>query len=384
MRVEKSADFYPTVVSFTKQQQVPTKPLIVPVTQTYLPSKEKYQAYVDQVFESALLTNNGALVRTLEQRLKNYLGVKNIILVANGSMALQVAYKALALTGEVITTPFSFVATASTLQWDNLTPVFADIDPHSFNVNPDLIEQSITKKTSAILPVHVFGNPCDIEAIQAIADKHQLKVIYDAAHAFNCQYKGQSVLNYGDISTLSFHATKLFHTIEGGAIITNDDQLAKKIRLLINFGIAGPQRIESLGTNAKMNELEAAMGLCVLDEIENIQQGRARVWEYYCRHLPAHLIFQKWSRHSSNNHAYAPVLFPAMDNMLRAEALLKENNIYPRRYFSPSLDTLTFINGNQVCLHSRDVASRILCLPMYPTIEKHTLALIVKLLQEAT
>lgn len=384
MRVEKSASFYTTAVSFTKQEQVPTEPLIIPVTKAYLPSKEKYQAYVEQVFESALLTNNGALVRTLEQRLKNYLGVKNIILVANGSLALQVAYKALALTGEVITTPFSFVATTSTLQWHDLTPVFADIDPHTFNINPEFIEQSITGKTSAILPVHVFGNPCDIEAIQAIADKHHLKVIYDAAHAFNCQYKGQSVLNYGDISTLSFHATKLFHTIEGGAIITNDDQLAKKIRLLINFGISGPHRIESLGTNAKMNELEAAMGLCVLDEIENIQHGRAQVWEYYCQNLSAHLTFQKWSRHSSNNHAYAPVLFSATDNMLKAETLLKEKNIYPRRYFSPSLDTLTYLNSNQVCLYSRDVASRILCLPMYPTIEKHTLALIVKLLQEIT
>ena len=226
---------------------------MIPVTKPYLPNKAKYQAYVDKIYESGWLTNNGSLVRELEERLTHYLGVKNLILVANGSLALQVAYKALNLSGEVITTPFSFVATTNTLLWEGLTPVFADNNPRTFNIDPQQIEAQITPKTSALLPVHVFGNPCEVEAIQAIADKHQLKVIYDAAHAFGSEYKNQSVLNYGDISTLSFHATKLFHTIEGGAVITNDDELAKKIRLLINFGITGPSSIEGLGTNAKMN-----------------------------------------------------------------------------------------------------------------------------------
>src|SRR5690554_2937 len=337
---------------------------MIPVTKSYLPSKEKYKAYIDRIYESAWLTNNGSLLQELEQRLKDYLGVKHLILVANGSLALQLAYKALDLKGEVITTPFSFAATTSTLVWEGLTPVFADIDPHSFNVDPKQIEALITPKTSAILPVHVFGNPCEVEAIQVIADKHKLKVIYDAAHAFGSQYKGQSVLNYGDISTLSFHATKLFHTIEGGAVITSDDELAHKIRLLINFGITGPTTIESVGTNAKMNEFEAAMGLCVLDEIDIIKTERKAIWQTYHQELKGVVKFQQWNPRSQNNHAYAPVLFKSEAQLLKVEAKLKQNNIIPRRYFYPSLDTLDYLKiktqnkhrNHQACFVSRDVA----------------------------
>lgn len=343
---------------------------MIPVTKTYLPNKEKYQSYVDLIFSSGWLTNNGSLLRELEQRLEAYLGVKNIILVANGSLALQIAYKALELKGEVITTPFSFAATTSTLAWEGLTPVFADIDPASFNIDPAQIEALITEKTSAIVPVHVFGNPCEVEAIQSIADKHNLKVIYDAAHAFGSEYKGQSVLNYGDISTLSFHATKLFHTIEGGAVITNDDELAQKIRLLINFGITSPTTIESVGTNAKMNEFEAAMGLCVLDDMEIIRQQRADVWQTYVEHLSGLFTLQQWNQHGQNNHAYAPVLFDSEEHLLKVETLLKGNNILPRRYFYPSLDTLEYLGTKQVCEHSRSIAGRILCVPIFPSLEK--------------
>lgn len=343
---------------------------MIPVTKAYLPNKEKYQSYVDQIFASGWLTNNGSLLRELEQRLAAYLGVKNIILVANGSLALQLAYKALELKGEVITTPFSFAATTSTLAWEGLTPVFADIDPASFNIDPAQIEAQITEKTSAIVPVHVFGNPCEVEAIQAIADKHNLKVIYDAAHAFGSEYKGQSVLNYGDISTLSFHATKLFHTIEGGAVITNDDELAQKIRLLINFGITSPTTIESVGTNAKMNEFEAAMGLCVLDDIEIIRQQRADVWQTYVEHLSGLFTLQQWNEHGQNNHAYAPILFDSEEQLLKIETQLKEHNIVPRRYFYPSLDTLEYLKTKQVCENSRSIAGRILCVPIYPGLDK--------------
>lgn len=339
---------------------------MIPVTKSYLPSKEKYKAYIDQIYESGWLTNNGGLLQALEKRLADYLGVKNIILVANGSLALQVAYKALNLNGEVITTPFSFAATTSTLAWEGLKPVFADINPHTFNLAPENIEPLITEQTSAIVPVHVFGNPCEVEAIQTIADKHSLKVIYDAAHAFGSEYKGKSVLNYGDISTLSFHATKLFHTIEGGAVITNDDELAKKVRLLMNFGITGPTTIESVGTNAKMNEFEAAMGLCVLDEIESIKAGRQQVWETYQKELDSKVCFQQWNEHSQNNYAYAPVLFKNEAELLAAEEKLKENNIVPRRYFYPSLDTLEYLNSRRICTQSRSIAGRILCLPIYP------------------
>ena len=339
---------------------------MINVTKTYLPNKEKYKAYIDRIYESGWLTNNGPLLQELEQRLADYLGVNNLILVANGSLALQLAYKALDLKGEVITTPFSFVATTSTLVWEGLKPVFADIDSETFNLNPKNIESLITKQTSAIVPVHVFGNPCEVEKIQAIADKHSLKVVYDAAHAFGSEYKGKSVLNYGDISTLSFHATKLFHTIEGGAVITNDDTLAKKIRLLINFGITGPDCIGSVGTNAKMNEFEAAMGLCVLDEMETIKQKRTEVWQNYSQKIMGLVTFQQWNANSQNNCAYAPVLFESEEQLITVEAKLKDNQIVPRRYFYPSLDTLDYLQSEQVCDVSRDIASRILCLPIYP------------------
>ncbi len=339
---------------------------MIPVTKSYLPNKQKYQAYVDRIYESGWLTNNGCLLKELEQRLAEHLGVKHLICVANGSFALQLAYKALDLKGEVITTPFSFAATTSTLAWEGLKPVFADINTGTFNLDPQNISPLINENTSAIVPVHVFGNPCDVEAIQAIADKHKLKVIYDAAHAFGTQYKGQSVLNYGDISTISFHATKLFHTIEGGAVITNDDALAKKIRLLINFGITGPTTIESVGTNGKMNEFEAAMGLCVLDEIDIIKNQRVQIWQAYQQELLGMVAFQQWNPNSQNNHAYAPVLFKSEEQLLKVEAKLKENQIYPRRYFYPSLDTLDYLQSTQACLVSRIIASRILCLPIYP------------------
>ena len=338
---------------------------MIPVTKIYLPDKGKYKKYIDRIYDAGWLTNNGPLVRELEQRLQEYLGVKHLILVANGSLALQLAYKALALKGEVVTTPFSFVATTSTLSWEGLKPVFADIEPSSFNIDPMDIERKLTGQTSALVPVHVFGNPCDIDAIQSIADEHNLKVIYDAAHAFGVKYKGQSVLNFGDISTLSFHATKLFHTIEGGAIVTNDDELANKARLLMNFGITGPTSIESLGINAKMNEFEAAMGLCVLDEIEQINEQREDIWQVYQQALAGLVEFQQFNTNATNNYAYAPVLFESEQLLLNVEKILKNNQVIPRRYFHPSLDTLDYLQATQVCKKSRDIANRILCLPMY-------------------
>lgn len=355
---------------------------MIPVTKAYLPNKDKYQSYVDRIFESGWLTNNGSLLQELERRLAEYLGVKNIILVANGSFALQLAYKALQLKGEVITTPFSFAATTSTLAWEGLTPVFADIDPASFNIDPIEIEKGITANTSAIVPVHVFGNPCDVEAIEAIANKNDLKVIYDAAHAFGSEYKSQSVLNYGDISTLSFHATKLFHTIEGGAVITDSDELAKKVRMMINFGITSPTSIESIGTNAKMNEFEAAMGLCVLDDIAEIRQKRESIWQTYSEELSDVVKMQKWNEHSVNNASYAPILFDSEEQLLKVDAKLKEHNVLARRYFYPSLDTLEYLGSKQVCKHSRDIASRILCLPMYPRLDDTDVKKIIEIIKK--
>lgn len=349
---------------------------MIPVTKAYMPNQKKYQDYVRRILESQRFTNNGIYLQELEKRLSEYLGVRNIICVSNGSLALQLAYKALSLKGEVITTPFSFVATTSTLVWEGLKPIFSDICPKTFNINSNNIRKLITKETSAILPVHVYGNPCEVDRIKDIANKNNLKVIYDASHAFGVEYNEndtqmQSILNYGDISTISFHSTKLFHTIEGGALITNDDVIAKKIRQMVNFGISKSNTIEMVGTNAKMNEMEAAMGLCVLDEIDFIRSDRKRIWNEYQRGLTKSIAFQQWSTKSQNNHAYAPILFKSEEELLNAENRLKEKNIFPRRYFYPSLDSLDYLQENfgkfeYKNRNSMDISSRVLCLPIYP------------------
>src|SRR5574344_1387173 len=355
---------------------------MINVTKTYLPNKEKYKEYVDEIYANGWLTNNGPLVQKLEKRLAEYLGVKNIVLVSNGTIALEIAYKALNLTNEVITTPFSFVATTSSLMISNLKPVFADIDDKSFNINPKNIEKFITANTSAILPVHVFGNACEVDEIEEIAKKHKLKLVYDAAHAFDVKYKNQSVLNYGDISTLSFHATKLFHTIEGGALIINDDELVQKVRYLINFGIKSPTEIPYLGTNAKMNEFEAAMGLCVLDDIENIKEKRKIVVGNYREELKDLVQFQEQNINASENYSYFPIVLKSEEQLLKVQKALNDDNIFPRRYFYPSLDTLEYIEPKQECKISRDISKRILCLPVYVELDFDNQRKIIYIIKE--
>jgi len=342
------------------------------VTETYLPDMTKYQQYVEKIFESKRISNNGALVQELQKRLEAFLGVKHVLLVSNGTAALQIAYKLLELEGEVITTPFSFVATTSSIVWEGLKPVFADIDPQSFNMDVTKIEKCITEDTSAIVPVHVFGNACDVEDIEKIANKSDLKVIYDAAHAFNVYYDKQSILNYGDISILSFHATKLFHTIEGGALIINDDILYAQATEMINFGIdarSGTGVINRLGTNAKMNEFEAAMGLCVLDEIDIIIEKRKQAFEYYEKKLQHVLQLQKRNPHATNNYSYFPVVFDSEALLLKVMDQLNTKEIFPRRYFYPSLETLPYIGQSKEQPVSDSVSKRVLCLPLYPGLE---------------
>ena len=341
---------------------------MISVTKTYLPPAAKYHAYIDRIYKNAWITNNGELVRELEAKLCRYLGVKHLILVANGSLALQVAYRALNLTGEVITTPFSFVATTSTLLWERLKPVFSDINPETYNLAPELIEPKITAHTSAILPVHVYGNPCETNRIDAIAKKNNLKVIYDGAHAFGVKHNGSSVLNAGDASILSFHATKLFHTIEGGAIITDSDETANRVRLLINFGFTGPSTIESIGTNAKMNEFQAAMGLAILDDVDTIIEQRKDIWQKYEQGLGSLVHIQQYSESSTRNYAYAPILLDSPEQRQDAEEALRSANISPRRYFYPSLNTLDYLESTSSCPVSENIAERILCLPLYPNL----------------
>lgn len=343
---------------------------MIPVTKPYLPRREKFDRYIDGIYERAWLTNNGKLVQQLTKRLEEYLGVENLLLVANGTIALQIAYRALGITDhhaptEAITTPFTFVATASSLKWEGVVPIFADIDPDTWCLDPTNIEPAITSKTRAIIPVHVFGNACDVEAIDAIASKHNLKVIYDASHAFAVNYKGESLLKHGDATTLSFHATKLFHTGEGGAIIFKKKEDLERAKKMINFGITGPESIEELGINAKMNELQAAMGLCVLDEMEENLAARAAVWHRYEQALSQTLQLQAQPNGLDYNYAYFPVVFKSEEQAVRVAAALKENGVLARRYFYPSLESVECLGAKADQPVSKDIASRILCLPIF-------------------
>ncbi len=351
---------------------------MINVTRSYLPNKEKYVSYLDKIYNNCWLTNNGPLVKELETRLKEYLGVKNIILVSNGTIALDLAYIALNIKGEAITTPFSFVATTSSLCMNGITPVFGDIDSETLNLSPQEIEKKITDKTQAIVPVHVFGNPCDVKAIDEIATKHNLSVIYDAAHAFGVKYQGESVLNFGTVSTLSFHATKLFHTIEGGAIITNDDKLAEHIRYLVNFGIKSEDSIPYVGTNAKMNEFEAAMGLCVLDDIELILSKRKEIYNRYVEAFTGIYKMQKLSSDSEPNYSYFPIIFDTEEEMFKIKEKLNNKDIFPRRYFYPSLNTLDYIKEFSPMEVSQNISKKILCLPIYPDLSAEEQELIIK------
>lgn len=358
---------------------------MIPITRAYLPDRKKVDEYLDSIYERAWLTNNGPLVQKLTERLSKYLNIEaeRVVLVANGSLALHLAYKLLDLKGDVITTPFSFVATSSTLAWEGLTPVFCDVDLETFNLSPELIDQRVTKNTSAIVPVHVFGNPCDIEEIEAVAKARSLAVIYDASHCFGTELNGKSVLEAGDISTISFHATKLFHSVEGGAMVFRDKGCADKARKMINFGISGPDQISCLGTNAKMSEFHAAVGLAVLDEIDHIRACRESIWNAYSEGLTGFVTMQKRLERSSNNHAYFPVLLEDENQLLRVKSHLESASIFPRRYFFPSLDSLPFVESERPCLHSNDIASRILCLPIYPGLSIDMVKLIVEYVKMA-
>lgn len=354
---------------------------MIPVSKPYLPNREKLDKYIDGIYERSWLTNNGLLVQELTQRLEEYLGVENLLLVCNGTLALQIAYRVLGVTGteqqeqraEAITSPFTFIATASSLKWDGVTPVFADIDPETWCLAPNTIENSITPNTRAIVPVHVFGNACDVEAIDAIAKNHNLKVIYDASHAFGVNYKDESLLKYGDAATLSFHATKLFHTAEGGAIIfkrKEDLEIAKK---MINFGITGPETIDELGINAKMNELQAAMGLSVLDDMDENIKARSSVWCLYEELLGKTLQLQSKHAQLRYNYAYFPVVFESEEQTKRVADALKEAGILARRYFYPSLESVRSLGKHQAQPVSAAIAERILCLPIFSDLKRSTI-----------
>lgn len=345
---------------------------MIPVTKPYLPDRKTLDKYLDGIYEREWLTNNGQLVQELTARLEEYLGVENLLLVANGTLALQIAYRALGVSGfeyqeqpEAITTPFTFIATASSLKWDGVQPVFADIDPNTWCIDPDNIEKAVTSNTKAIVPVHVFGNACDVEAIDEIARRHQLKVIYDASHAFGVKYKGKSLLENGDASTLSFHATKLFHTGEGGAIVFKRKEDLESARKMINFGITGPETIDEIGINAKMNEFQAALGLSVLDEFEANISGRKKVWDYYDKIDAPNFIQQSVMATLEKNYSYYPLLLPSENQVKKLQKYLSSKNILARRYFYPSLNSLDWLSKKEKTPVADDVAQRMICLPIY-------------------
>ncbi|WP_373513008.1 DegT/DnrJ/EryC1/StrS family aminotransferase [Persicitalea sp.] len=339
---------------------------MINVTKSFLPDREEYIKYINQIWDRVQLTNNGPLLQELEKGLKDYLGVENLYFCGNGTIVLQIALKVLDITKEVITTPFSYVATTNSILWENCTPVFVDIDRHTFNIDPNLIEAAITPDTQAIMATHVYGNPCAVEKIQEIADRHSLKVIYDAAHAFGVNYQGRSLLSYGDLSTCSFHATKVFHTVEGGALISNHPELHEKIHLLRAFGHRGDEEYFFAGINGKNSEFHAAMGLCNLPHVPEIIAARKAVFEQY----DAQLDWGKLTKPSIDpiieyNYAYYPVVFESYEMMRKVQAALLENQIAPRRYFYPSLNTLTFLPRHFPCPVSEDISSRVLSLPLY-------------------
>lgn len=340
------------------------------VTESVLPSFKDYSAKIKKLWQTRWLTNNGEMLQELELKLQKYLGIKHVIAVTNGTLALHIALRALDIKGEVITTPFSFVATTTSIIWEGSQPVFVDVNPDTLNIDPDLIEKAITPRTQAIMAVHVFGNPANLGRIEKIAKKHNLKVIYDAAHAFGVRVDGQPVMGFGDISTLSFHATKVFHTIEGGALATNNDRLAEKINYLRSFGFVGDD-YRMAGINAKMSEFQAAMGLLLLPEVNKFIASR-KIWsELYDKLLhDSGTVRPLIEKAVQYNYPYYPVIFKTEKLLLKVKTQLEKNNIFPRRYFYPSINAIPYLKAVGQCPVSESIARRILCLPLFPQLKK--------------
>lgn len=356
----------------------PNSPIYV--TQPYLPPLAEFIPYLEKIWKNKWLTNNGPFHKQLEQELCNYLGVEHLALFTNGTIALVTALQTLHITGEVITTPFSFVATAHSLLWNGLTPVFVDIEPETFNLNPDKIEEAITPHTTAIMPVHCYGTPCKVERIQQIADTYGLKVIYDAAHTFGVKYKSESILKHGDLSVLSFHATKVYNTFEGGAIVCPDAKTKQRIDYLKNFGFADEITVMAPGINGKMSEINAAFGLLQLKHIDNAIARREKIDVFYRQQLndiDGIVCLQEYVN-TERNFSYFPILvkkqYPLSRDNLYCK--LKDNNIYARRYFYPLISDMPMYRG--LCSSSKknlfvakSISQEVLCLPIYPDLKKN-------------
>lgn len=350
----------------------------ITVTKTFLPPQEQYNKIISRAWNNGWMTNRGSLVLELEEKLKNHQQLNNIIITNNGTIPIQIALKLFGKNGSIITTPFSYVATTSSIVWENCKPVFVDIHPKYLTIDETKIEQVITPETTAILATHVFGNPCNVDTIDMIAKKHNLKVIYDAAHCFNVTYKNQSIFNYGDVSTCSFHATKLYHTAEGGAMLCNDKDVYNKLFYSHNFGHDGLLDFHGVGINGKISELQAAMGLAMLPHIDYIIEARKKIVDFYFRELDgSSLHFLKIREFTKWNYSYFPVIFNSEEILLEVENVLAKVNVFPRRYFYPSLNTLPYLDYENMPI-SESISKRILCLPLYAGLSEDSLSLIVK------
>lgn len=353
------------------------------VTKPYLPSLEKFQSYVAQIWDNVHLTNHGPFHQQFEQRLRECLGTELVHFTTNGTIALQLAIAALGMEeGEIITTPFSYVATTSAILWEKFEPVFVDIDPKTFCIDPKMVEAAITPRTRAILAVHVFGYPCDVDALSDIAKRHNIRIIYDAAHAFGCVYKGKSLLDYGDVSICSFHATKIMQTIEGGCIISHSKEMQDKLSLMRGFGHIGDTHY-ALGINGKASEFQAVMGICSLDDYATAHQMRRAVADVYNTELAGlPLQFPFMPPDFKYNYAYYPVIFETAEMREKVQSDLNSANIFPRRYFYPSLNTLPYLKTSQPCPVSESVSDRILCLPYYAELSHDDARRIASIIKE--
>lgn len=364
----------------------------ITVTSPLMPSLEEFNTYLEDIWKRKWITNNGYYHKELEKALCEYLGVPYISLFTNGTLPLITALQALRITGEVITTPFSFVATTHSLWWNGIKPVFVDIDPVTCNLDPEKIEAAITPRTTAIMPVHVYGNPCDTKRIQDIADKYGLKVIYDAAHAFGVKVNGKSVLNAGDMSTLSFHATKVYNTIEGGALVMHDEQTKKRIDYLKNFGFAGETEVVAPGINSKMDEMRAAYGLLNLKQVDKAIEWRKHVADLYRAALKdvEGITFFNDIPGVTHNYAYFPIFVDAEKYGMTRDELyfkMKEHNILGRRYFYPLISAFSTYRGLESANKDNlpvatEKAEQVICLPMYYGLSDEDIERILKMLNK--
>jgi dTDP-4-amino-4,6-dideoxygalactose transaminase len=343
-------------------------PPTVSVTRPTLPPFEEYVELLRGIWARNQLTNAGPLVVELERQLAEYLGVRHCLFVSNGTIALQLAYRALDLRGEVVTTPFSYVATTSSLVWEGCAPVFADIEPDTLTLSPECAEAAFTPRTSAIVATHVYGNACDVKALGEIARRQRVRLVFDAAHAFGAVLDGRSLPAYGDVATLSFHATKLFHTVEGGAVVTDDDEIARRVEYLRNFGHQGQEAFQGIGINGKNSEMHAAMGLCLLPRMAGMVAERRALSERYDGHfsvLESSLRRPRLREGLAFNHAYYPVLLEDADQVVQVQRECAQAGILTRRYFYPSLSgALPYVAKGEVPV-AWDAANRVLCLPLF-------------------